>query len=53
MVSGYRYDRHNVLDEHGNETTNTYDTNTGIIVAHDIRHALAIIERNPIGDRIG
>ena len=52
VVSGYRYDRHNVLDEHGNKTSNTYDTNTGIVIAHDIRHALAIIEHNPIGERI-
>ena len=53
VVSGYRYDRQNVLDEHGNETSHTYDTNTGIVIAHDIRHALAIIEKNPIGERIG
>ena len=53
VVSGYRSDRQNVLDKHGNQTSNTYDTNTGIIIAHDIRHALAIIERNPIGERIG
>ena len=49
VVSGYRYDRNKVRDEHGNETTHTYDTNTGIIIAHDIRHALAIIATNPIG----
>ena len=50
VVSGYRYDRHYVLDENGNETAHTYDTNTGIIVAHDIRHALEIIAANPIGN---
>ena len=49
VVSGYRYDRHKVRDENGNETPHTYDTNTGIIIAHDIRHALAIIATNPIG----
>ena len=49
IISGYRADRQNVCDEHGNKTSLTYDTNTGIIVAHDIRHALEIIERNPIG----
>lgn len=49
VVSGYQYDRHKVRDEHGDETMYTYDTNTGIIVAHDIGHALAIIEKNPIG----
>ena len=53
VVLGFRYDRHKVLDEHGNETSNTYDTNTGIIIAHDIRHALAIIEKNPIGEHVG
>lgn len=52
VVSGYRYDRHKVLDEHGNETSDTYDTNTGIVIAHDIRHALAIIENNPIAEII-
>ena len=49
VVSGYRYDRHKVLDANGNETSHTYDTNTGIIIAHDIRHALAIIAAHPIG----
>ena len=49
VVSGYRYDRHKVRDENGEETPHTYDTNTGIIIAHDIRHALAIIATNPIG----
>ena len=49
VVSGYRYDRHQVLDENGKETSHTYDTNTGIIIAHDIRHALETITKNPIG----
>ena len=49
VVSGFRYDRNKVLDEEGKETTYTYDTNTGIIIAHDIRHALALIDTNPIG----
>ena len=49
VVSGYRYDRSRVRDENGNETQYTYDTNTGIIVAHDIKHALALIEANPVG----
>lgn len=49
VVSGYQYDRQRVRDENGNETSHTYDTNTGIIIAHDIRHALAIITTNPIG----
>lgn len=49
VISGYRFDRQHVLDEHGKETPHTYDTNTGIIVAHDIKHVLTIIEKNPIG----
>ena len=49
VVSGYRYDRHKVRDEKGDETTHTYDTNTGIMIAHDIRHALLTIATNPIG----
>ena len=49
VVSGYRYDRHKVRDMNGNETSHTYDANTGIIIAYDIRHALEIIAANPIG----
>ena len=49
VISGYRYDRQNVCDKDGNETSYTYDTNTGIIFAHDIRHALETISTNPIG----
>ena len=49
VVSGYRYDRHNVCDEDGNETPYTYNTNTGIIIAHDIRYALETIATNLIG----
>ena len=49
VVSGYRYDRQKVRDKYGNETPFTYDTNTGIILVHDIKHALTLIERNPIG----
>ncbi len=49
VISGYRYDRHKVRDKDGNETTQTYDTNTGIIIAHNIKHALEIIAANPVG----
>ena len=49
VVSGYRYDRQKVRDKYGKETAFTYDTNTGIIIAHNIKHALTLIERNPIG----
>ena len=49
VVSGYRYDRGRMRDENGNETSYTYDTNTGIIVAHNIRHAVELVASNPIG----
>ena len=49
VVSGYEAERQRVRDEDDNETPYTYYTNTGIIIAHDIRHALAIIATNPIG----
>lgn len=49
VMSAYRSERQNVLDESGEETSLTYDTNTGIIVVHDIRRALEIIDTNPIG----
>jgi len=49
VVSGYRYDRRKVLNEKGEETSFTYDTNTGIIIAHDIEHAVKMVMKNPIG----
>lgn len=53
VVSGYRFDRQKVRDGDGNETSHTYDTNTGIVIAHDIRHALEIIAANPVGIAVG
>ena len=53
VVSGYQNDRRKVRDENDKETLHTYDTNTGIVVAHDIRHALEIIKTNPIGISVG
>lgn len=53
VVSSYQNHRRKVCDENGNETLYTYDTNTGIINVHDIRHALEIIETNPIGIPVG
>ena len=53
VVSGYQNDRRKVRDENDNETLHTYDTNTGIIIVHDIRHALEIIKMNPIGISVG
>ena len=49
VVSGYHTYASKVRDANGNETSFTYDTNTGIIITHDIKHALALIEENPIG----
>lgn len=49
VVSGYHAYRQNVRDKNDNETPFTYKTNTGIIIAHDIRHALTLIASNPIG----
>ena len=53
VISAYRYDRYRVRDAMGYETAQTYDTNTGIIIAHDIRCALEIIGDKPIGISIG
>ena len=49
VVSGYRPETQKVRDKYGRETPYTYDTNTGIIIVEDIRHALTLIKRNPIG----
>ena len=53
VISGFHGETRKVLDEKGNETQFTYTVNTGIVVAHDIRHALAIIETYPIGISVG
>ena len=49
VVSGYQSYKQKVRDKYDNETPYTYDTNTGIIIAHDIRHALALIATKPVG----
>ena len=53
VVSGYRYDRQDVLDGADNRGPYTYDTNTGIVVAYDIRHVLRLIVDNQIGISTG
>lgn len=53
VVSAYHSERHKVKDEKGDETSFTYETNTGIVVVHDIRHSISIIEDNPIGITAG
>ena len=49
VVSGYKSLKQNVRDKYGKETSFTYQSNTGIIEVIDIRHALVLIARNPIG----
>ena len=49
VVSGYRPETQKVRDKYGRETPYTYDTNTGIVIVEDIRHALTLIKKNPIG----
>jgi len=48
VISGYRYTwEPTYLD--GRETSMLVRTNTGIIIAYDISHALAMIDQRPIG----
>ena len=49
VVSGYRYDRQNVLDCSGDKGPYTYDMNTGIIHAWDCFQINQLILNNPIG----
>ena len=49
VVSGYKGYKESVQDKEGNEGPYTYNVNAGIVTVYDIRHALAIIETNPIG----
>jgi len=48
VVSGFRFVEEPVL-MNGQKTGLTYEYNTGIVVAHRIHHALALIKANPIG----
>ena len=49
VVSGYRRERQPVLDIGGQKGPYTYDLNTGIVVAYDMRHIRQIVSNNPIG----
>lgn len=49
VISGYQALTQHVRDKDDKETSYTYTLNTGIIRVHDIKHALALIEKNPIG----
>ena len=48
VISGYRYADEPIYDGDA-PTTLAYRYNTGIIIAYDIEHALALIHRNPVG----
>ncbi len=49
VISAYRTERRQVLNESGDEAPYTYYTNTGIIIAYDTRQIEQLIEKNPIG----
>ena len=48
VISGYRYEWESVFYE-GQDAGFKYQSNTGIIIAWSINHALNIIQNNPIG----
>ena len=49
VVSGYLPSRERILNNEGEETDLSYIANPGIMVAHDINEAVALIKLNPIG----
>lgn len=49
VISAYRSEWRQVLNESGGEGPYTYYTNTGIIVAYDAQKIQQLIEKNPIG----
>ena len=49
VVAAYRHETQIVYDENSKKTSYTYKTNTGIALAYNIKHALEIIKKNPIG----
>ena len=56
VVSGYRYTREPVYQNEEEEQRESpmgyYKSNTGIIVAYSIEHALNLIRKNPIGVKL-
>ena len=44
VISGYRFEKQDVLDESGQPTGNYVKSNTGIIFAYDIREAVRVAE---------
>lgn len=49
VVSGYKGYKESVRDKEDNKGPYTYDVNAGIVIIHNIEHALEIIKANPIG----
>ena len=49
VVSGYRFTVEPVYENQGKEQIGYYESNTGIILAYNINHALELIRQNPIG----
>lgn len=52
VISGYRFELEKIMDDKGNKTKYRYHANTGIILSHNINHALDVIRDNPIGFEI-
>jgi trypsin-like peptidase len=51
VVSGYRFDEEPVY-ENGRPSGLTHRSNTGIVIAYSIKHALDLISANPIGVQV-
>lgn len=49
VVAKYRTDYEPVLDGNGNDSGNKVESNTGLMLAYGINHAIEIIRANPIG----
>jgi len=52
VVSGYRYQVEDVLLNESS-TGLVYKANTGIVIAHGIKHAVEMIRSNPVGKQLG
>ena len=52
VVAKYRTDFEPVLNKDGQESGNKVETNTGLMLAYGINHAIDIIRANPIGLQI-
>jgi hypothetical protein len=51
VVSGFRFATEPVFDG-ATQLAATVRSNTGIVIAYDIKYALALIEKNPAGAKI-